>query len=134
MEKWAFFNLSQERDDLRLRVARTENAVCNAVGPNASRYFGHLEKFLNRIPKNIMGLPWFQLKTVVDTEAPERFKQSKVSLILLECCHHFVWMFSSCHSFISFDFRLCRAKRSSSFFLSIIVLARTGGLLFRAMG
>jgi hypothetical protein len=124
MEKWAFFNLSQERDDLRLRVARTENAVCNAVGPNASRYFGHLEKFLNRIPKNIMGLPWFQLKTVVDTEAPERFKQSKVSLILFGCFHRDIHFF-----------RLNgRGKRSSSFYLSIIVLARTCGLLFRAMG
>jgi len=30
-----------------------------------------------------MGLPWFQLKTVVDTEVPERFKQSKASNICI---------------------------------------------------
>ncbi len=39
------------------------------------------EKFLYKIPNNIMGLPWFQLKTVVDTEAPERFRQSKASTV-----------------------------------------------------
>ena len=38
---------------------------------------------MSKIPKNIMGLPWFQLKTVVDSEAPERFKQSKVNFRLL---------------------------------------------------
>jgi hypothetical protein len=41
-------------------VTRTEIAILNAVGPNASRYFRNLQKFLNTIPNNIMGLPWFQ--------------------------------------------------------------------------
>jgi hypothetical protein len=50
----------QEREELRLRVTRTEIAILNAVGPNASRYFRNLQKFLNTIPNNIMGLPWFQ--------------------------------------------------------------------------
>ena len=60
-------------------MTRTEIAIFNAVGPSASRYFRNLDRFLNKIPNNIMGLPWFQLKNVVDNEAPERFKQSKAS-------------------------------------------------------
>jgi hypothetical protein len=43
-------------------------------------------------------------------------------------------LFGCFHRVIHF-FRLNgRAKRRSSFYLSIIVLARTGGLLFRPMG
>ena len=56
----------KEKQSIFTRVTRTELAVCNAVGPAASNYFKHLEKFLYRIPSNIMGLPIFQLIKITD--------------------------------------------------------------------
>ena len=57
----------QEKQGIMDRLARTELAVSNAVGPAASQYFKHLEKFLYRIPSNIMGLPIFQLIKVTES-------------------------------------------------------------------
>jgi hypothetical protein len=54
-------------------------AITNAAGPNASRYFKHLENFLLKVPDNIMDLSWFQLKSIVESELPEQFKESKVT-------------------------------------------------------
>ena len=53
-------------------------AVSNAVGPSASNYFKHLEKFLYRIPSNIMGLPIFQLIKITDSnEESSKVKDKK---------------------------------------------------------
>ena len=54
-------------------------AITNAAGPNASRYFKHLGNFLIKVPDNIMALSWFQLKSIVESELPEQFKESKVT-------------------------------------------------------
>ena len=59
----------QERQGIMDRLSRTELAVSNAVGPAAAQYFKHLEKFLYRIPSNIMGLPIFQLIKVTESNA-----------------------------------------------------------------
>ena len=48
------------------RIHRTELAVSNAVGPTASHYYKHLEKFLFKIPEDIIGLPIFQLIKIKD--------------------------------------------------------------------
>lgn len=71
----------QERDGLNQRVARTELAICNAVGPTASQYFKKLDIFLRRMPPNIMGLSWFKLKNVADASTnSEGQKQSRASV------------------------------------------------------
>ena len=65
---------SKEKVGIGQRITRCELAIFNAVGPTASSYFKNLDKFLYKIPSNIMGLPWFQLKRVVDANA----RQSRV--------------------------------------------------------
>jgi len=72
-------------------------AITNAAGPNASKYFKHLENFLIKVPTNIMDLSWLQLKNIVESELPEQFKESKVTLfrcsLKIEC---FSEIFGSC--------------------------------------
>lgn len=57
-KKYAKF---KEKGGIFERIGRTELAVSNAVGPSAAHYFKHLDKFLYKIPSNIMGLPIFSL-------------------------------------------------------------------------
>ena len=56
---------------------RTEMALSNAVGPSASVYFKHLDKFLFKIPTNIMGLPFFKLQKVMECPASKSKLQDK---------------------------------------------------------
>ena len=62
------------------RISRTERAILNVVGPVAEQYFHQLENFLNKLPKNVMGINWKNLKTSNEKENPElAAKQDKVS-------------------------------------------------------
>ena len=56
----------KEKQSILSRIHRTELAVSNAVGPTASHYYKHLEKFLFKIPEDIIGLPIFQLIKIKD--------------------------------------------------------------------
>ena len=63
-KKYAKF---KEKQSIFDRIGRTELAVSNAVGPAAAHYFRHLEKFLYKVPSNIMGLPLFSLLNRVES-------------------------------------------------------------------
>ena len=67
----------KEKHELELRLMRTEMALSNAVGPSASVYFKHLEKFLFKIPTNIMGLPFFKLQKVMESSSAKNKFQDK---------------------------------------------------------
>ena len=45
-------------------INRTELAVMNAIGSSAAPYFRNLDRILNQMPCNIMGLPWYQVKSL----------------------------------------------------------------------
>ena len=75
--------LSQEKDDLRLKIIRTEIGITNSVGSNAARYFKHLSNFLAVVQEDIMLLPWNLLKDVADPSGGERKRDSLVLLALV---------------------------------------------------
>ena len=70
--------LSQEKDDLRLKIIRSEIGNTNSVGSNAARYFKHLSNFLAVVQEDIMLLPWNLLKDVADPSGGERKRDSLV--------------------------------------------------------
>ena len=52
----------------------------NVVGPAAEQYFHQLGNFLNKLPKNVMGISWKNVKNVAEKEDSELAnKQDKVS-------------------------------------------------------
>ena len=52
----------------------------NVVGPAAEQYFHQLGNFLNKLPKNVMGITWKNVKNVAEKEDSELAnKQDKVS-------------------------------------------------------
>ena len=70
---------TKDREGLAARIARSELAITNAVGPTASQYFKQLDRFLRQMPANIMGMPWFKLRMVVAKESNEAKRQSRVN-------------------------------------------------------
>ena len=71
---------TREKEQLCHKIERTELAVMNSVGPQVAHYFRNLDKILQHIPTNIMGLPWHKVKNMVatkDTKAGARLKDRK---------------------------------------------------------
>ena len=51
----------------------------NVVGPSAEQYFHQLGNYLNKLPKNVMGITWKNVKNVAGNEDSElAAKQDKV--------------------------------------------------------
>ena len=69
----------QEKARLHRRILRCETAIKNVVGPASEEHFHQLVQFLNKLPKNVMGLSWSHLKNIAEKEDPElAAKQNKV--------------------------------------------------------
>ena len=51
----------------------------NAVGENADLFFKNIGDVLNKLPSGFLGIPWFQLKTMINYDEQGKSKTKSLS-------------------------------------------------------
>ncbi|XP_023321819.1 uncharacterized protein LOC111696448 isoform X2 [Eurytemora carolleeae] len=68
--------LMSEREEILAGIKKTEEAINNAVGDCATSFFQNVGQVLDLLPRGFLGVPWFQLKTLL-SERKEENKRVK---------------------------------------------------------
>ena len=82
----------QNRITLMQGIKLAELGVMNAVGSTKTPYFRDLNKIVNQMPVNLMGIPWYKLKDYIekDETCVSRKKNDKKFLDRLAVDKHYL--------------------------------------------
>ena len=61
-------------------IKQAEEAVKNAVGEDANLFFKNISDVLDQLPSGFIGIPWFQLKTMLNFNCDQEDKRKLQNL------------------------------------------------------
>ena len=61
-------------------IRQAEEAVKNAVGEDANLFFKNIGDVLDQLPRGFIGIPWFQLKTMLNFQYDPDVKRKAENL------------------------------------------------------
>ena len=61
-------------------IKQAEEAVNNAVGENADLFFKNIGDVLDQLPSRFIGIPWFQLRTMLNVKRDQGDKRKNANL------------------------------------------------------